>query len=247
MNCTAYLNVNFGMTCQDVREYYDLTIDEFYTWNPEVGPQCEGLWENYSYCVSLTQLLADAGENSPDTTSTGATTTSATTATTTTGISIPGPTQSGIAADCITYYLAQVTDTCNSIETSFGITDIQFHSWNPAVSTDCLSGLWADEAYCVGVAGTAASSTTSTTSSAVSTTSTSPAVPSPTQPNSIISSCNKYAVAADGDYCYLFATEHGITTEDLYAWNTVLGTAGANCATAFFLGYYYCVGVASSR
>lgn len=233
------------MTCQDVLDNYDLTIDEFYTWNPEVGSQCENLWEDYSYCVSLTQTLDDAGGNSPDTTSTERATTPVSTTATSTGVSIPGPTQSGIPADCNSYYLAKSTDTCNSIETSFGITDVQFHAWNPSVSADCLSGLWADEAYCVGVAGTIATSTTSTSSSKTPTTSTSPVVPSPTQPNSIVTNCNNYAVAVDGDYCFIFASEHDITTDELYAWNSVLGEAGADCGTEFWLGYYYCIGVAS--
>ncbi|KAJ8120118.1 hypothetical protein ONZ43_g3090 [Nemania bipapillata] len=34
-NCTAYLDVNFGTSCQDVLDNYDLTITEFSTWNPE--------------------------------------------------------------------------------------------------------------------------------------------------------------------------------------------------------------------
>lgn len=235
--------MNFGITCQDVLDNYNLTIAQFYTWNPEVSSYCENLWEDYSYCMSLTQTLADAGGNSSPDSTVG--TTAATTTTTSTGISVPGPTQSGIPANCISYYVAQSTDTCNSIETSFGITDVQFHAWNPAISDDCLSGLWADEAYCVGVAGTVA--TTSTTGATTTpTSSTSPApVPSPTQPNSIVSDCNEYAVTVDGDYCSLFASEHGITTEELYAWNSVLGEAGANCGTEFWLGYYYCVGVAS--
>lgn len=233
------------MTCQAILDNYDLTVSQFSTWNPEVGSQCENLWEDYSYCVSLTQTLADAGGNSPDANGTSTTTTPATSTTTSTGVSIPGPTQSGIPADCISYYLAQSTDTCSSIETAFGITDAQFHAWNPAVSADCLSGLWANEAYCVGVAGTTATTTTLTTSSSATPTSTSPAVPSPTQPNSIISNCNEYAQAVDGDYCYIFASEHDITTDELYAWNTVLGAAGADCGTEFWLDYYYCIGVSS--
>ncbi|KAL8659925.1 MAG: hypothetical protein Q9202_006880 [Teloschistes flavicans] len=75
-----------------------------------------------------------------------------------------------------------------------------------------------------------------------STTSAAPA-PTPNQVGNAISNCNKYAQTQDGDYCYLFATRNGITTADLYAWNSVLGSDGSGCNTSFWLGYYYCVGV----
>ena len=68
-------------------------------------------------------------------------------------------------------------------------------------------------------------------------------MPSPTQPNSIPENCDVYVEAVSGDYCYIFAQNNNITTTQLYQWNTVLGSAGANCGTAFFAGYYYCVGV----
>jgi hypothetical protein len=67
-------------------------------------------------------------------------------------------------------------------------------------------------------------------------------VPSPTQ-TGIIPNCNKWAAASGMDYCYIFAQEHGITTDQLYAWNTVLGSGGSNCSTSLWKGYYYCIGV----
>lgn len=42
-------------------------------------------------------------------------------------------------------------DTCDTVEAAYDITSAEFLSWNPAVSSDCLSGFWADEAYCVGI------------------------------------------------------------------------------------------------
>ncbi len=35
-----------------------------------------------------------------------------------------------------------------------------FHTWNPAVSSDCVDGFWVGEAYCVGVAIASSASTT---------------------------------------------------------------------------------------
>ena len=65
-----------------------------------------------------------------------------------------------------------------------------------------------------------------------------------TQAKSMPSNCVKYAKAESGDNCTDFAKAHGISASDLYAWNLVLGPRGAECDVQFFLGYYYCVGVA---
>lgn len=42
-------------------------------------------------------------------------------------------------------------DTCAVVESTYGITAAQFIAWNPAVSSDCTNGFWADEAYCVSI------------------------------------------------------------------------------------------------
>lgn len=68
-----------------------------------------------------------------------------------------------------------------------------------------------------------------------------PSAPSPTQ-KGISASCTKYGQAKKGDYCSTFAQEHDITPTQLYALNSALGDAGKNCNTAFWSGYYYCVG-----
>ena len=69
--------------------------------------------------------------------------------------------------------------------------------------------------------------------------------PHPTQPG-IIPACNAYAEAYKGDYCEDFAQNHSITTDQLYAWNTILGPKGADCATEFLAGNDYCIGVSTS-
>lgn len=60
-------------------------------------------------------------------------------------------------------------------------------------------------------------------------TTTTPSGPSPTQ-SGITSDCNKYQIAKSGDYCSKFASDNGITTDELYAWNIVIGADGANCS-----------------
>jgi hypothetical protein len=83
--------------------------------------------------------------------------------------------------------------------------------------------------------------TTSTTTS-VAATATAVAAPGPTQAG-IVSNCNGYAMAPTGSYCSLFASDNGITVEQLYAYNTVLGTDGANCGASFWADEYYCISV----
>lgn len=67
-------------------------------------------------------------------------------------------------------------------------------------------------------------------------------LPYPTQ-SGITLLCNKYAEAVSGDYCYLFAQKHNITTDELYAWNQILGPDGADCSTQFQAGVDYCVSI----
>lgn len=97
---------------------------------------------------------------------------------------------------------------------------------------------------------TSASSTESatdpTTTTTGSPTTTSGPVPSPTQTNSIPDNCSDYAKAKDGDNCVDFAKDHGITPEQLYEWNTVLGDGGKECSTMFQRDTYYCIGVSST-
>ncbi|CAK7203034.1 hypothetical protein SEUCBS139899_005763 [Sporothrix eucalyptigena] len=69
--------------------------------------------------------------------------------------------------------------------------------------------------------------------------------PMPTQPG-IVDGCVRYSNTSAGDGCQDFAAAHKITPAQLYGWNTVLGASGSNCLTEFWVGYYYCIGVASS-
>lgn len=89
-------------------------------------------------------------------------------------------------------------DDCQTIIAKFSISLAEFLAWNPAVSSDCTSGLWVEEDYCVGVttSSTTATATTTTSSTTATSTSTSAAVtpPAPTQ-SGIPANCNEYYVA----------------------------------------------------
>ena len=54
--------------------------------------------------------------------------------------------------------------------------------------------------------------------------------PSPTQPG-ISPSCNKYSQAHEAVQFAQFANASGITADNLYSWNTVLGPTGDSCSS----------------
>ncbi|KAL3442262.1 hypothetical protein BJX65DRAFT_313042 [Aspergillus insuetus] len=126
-SCQQYAPIVAPTTCQLFLDEYDISMDEFYAWNPAVGSQCQGLWHDYRYCI-----------RGP------ATTTSSTTGPTQT----PLPIRDGAIAGCQQYAPVVSLITCQSVLTQNGITMAEFYSWNPAVGPEC-TGLWHDYRYCV--------------------------------------------------------------------------------------------------
>ncbi|KAJ5399171.1 hypothetical protein N7465_009660 [Penicillium sp. CMV-2018d] len=225
--CLDWYDTIEGDDCDSICKIFDISFSSMYEWNPSIGPDCTNLWMNTPYCV-MGQGWSTVSYNMS--------TTSASISTTPSTGGAPAPTQSGIVANCEEWYVAQKDDSCAAIASKYSITVAQFNAWNPAVGDDCV-GLWADEAYCV-----KASTAAITTSPTVMTSSTQATVtpPAPTQAG-IISSCNAYDVAQDGDGCEVFAIRNKITVDQLYNWNTALNNACEN----FWLNEAYCIGVRS--
>lgn len=229
-----------GDDCSTFATNNSITTSELYAWNPIVGAHGENctsqFWAGYYYCVGTT--------SGGSTTSTVSSTLSASvvSSTTITASSIPSPTQAGsIISTCSKYTQAPSGGTCSDLATANGITLSQLGQWNSVLGTsgaDCDTEFWCGYYYCVGVTSSSSTSTSSAVASA-----TSPlTIPSPTQ-TGIVSNCGNFAEAHSGDYCSLFASDNNITEAQLYSWNTVLGTNGANCGTELWSGYYYCTGI----
>ena len=220
-SCTRYALAQSGDGCYSFSQVFDIAQQVFDVWNPVLGPNGENCETNffagYWYCVGV------FGSSAVIQTPTVSPTTSAT----------PSPTQSGIDPHCTSWSEAVAGDNCASFASKNHISPSQLYTWNSDLGSggaNCGSAFWANYYYCVGAP---VSSPTST--SRVS-------APLPTQ-SGVATNCNRYAKAVEGDTCYGFAKEHGITTTDLYAWNTVLGTNGAKCDTELFVNYFYCIGV----
>ncbi|KAJ5757764.1 uncharacterized protein N7511_006458 [Penicillium nucicola] len=248
-DCSSWY-VNYAsenLTCAQICLSNLISINLFTEVNPSLGKTtCDSdLVVGDAYCVNPVSGW-NLGSN--------ANTTSATTSSATlTAASTPGAaTQTGIPSNCNAYYIANfpwvANDTCATVAADFGITEVQFQSWNPAISSDCTSGFWAEEAYCVGVSTSSSSiiSSIATSATLVSSTtalasSTSVIVPGPTQ-TGIPSNCSKYYVAQSGDDCATVAAAYGITEAQFLAWNPAVSS---DCESGFWADEAYCVAVSS--
>ncbi|OBT81991.1 hypothetical protein VE02_09310 [Pseudogymnoascus sp. 03VT05] len=153
------------------------------------------------------------------------------------GVAAPTPVQAGIIDTCNNWAAAPSGSYCSLFAANNDITEAELYAWNTALGANganCGSSFWANEYYCIGVSLAIASTTTSVA------TPTAVAAPGPTQAG-IVSNCNGYAMAPKGSDCSLFASDNGITLDQLYAYNTVLGADGANCGTSFWADEYYCI------
>lgn len=80
-----------------------------------------------------------------------------------------GPTMTGTAPNCVSWYTVKEGDTCPSVQEKFNITADQFFNWNPAVSRDCITNFWVGESYCVWIGKPVQTTSTNQVSSSTST------------------------------------------------------------------------------
>ncbi|KAL4936502.1 hypothetical protein BDV06DRAFT_233336 [Aspergillus oleicola] len=106
--CTGFHHVESGDECGTIAAKYDIPVQDFYDWNPDIGDECKALWLNYYVCV---------GRQSSGSTTTKHTTTTKPTSTTTTssGIATPTPTQSGMVKNCTKFHKGESGDQCGTI------------------------------------------------------------------------------------------------------------------------------------
>jgi LysM repeat protein len=230
-SCTKYLMANDGGTCTAFASQAGISLTQLYAWNTILGPIGENcgtqFWGQEYYCVGVSQTSGSPTSSKPSST--------------TTSITAPGPTQSGIVSNCNTFLMANPGGSCSVFASRAGISASQLYAWNPILGSNgenCASQFWGNEYYCVGVSQSSVTPTSKSTAPAT----TSITAPGPTQ-TGISKKCIKFLMANPGGSCSVFASRAGITTAQLYAWNTVLGQNGENCATQFWGNEYYCVGV----
>ncbi|KAJ5663217.1 hypothetical protein N7507_003948 [Penicillium longicatenatum] len=141
-DCSAWFvnDASQNLTCAQICLLNGIAINLFTEINPSLNKAtCDNdLVAGDAYCVTPLLDWNSASSNS-----------TATNSVTITAASTPGAaTQTGIPTNCNAYYIATANDTCAIVEAEFGITAAEFQAWNPAVSSDCTTGFWAEEAYC---------------------------------------------------------------------------------------------------
>ena len=137
---------------------------------------------------------------------------------------LPSPIQPGVISTCNKYAKTNPGGAkCSVFADRIGVSLAQLYAWNSVLGPNgenCGSKFVGDTWYCVAV--------------------TPP--PGSTQAG-ITPYCTKYEKANAGGSCPVFANRVGITTSQLYAWNSVLGDNGQNCASSFWGDTLYCVEV----
>ncbi|KAK9778158.1 hypothetical protein SCAR479_05128 [Seiridium cardinale] len=126
-NCTVTYVVQSGDYCNKIRDQFNDTwsLDDFYSWNPEVDSSCSNLYPGEVVCVGMND-------------------------TSTVPPACPVPVQSGLVSNCAKCYEAVELDNCYDITEAEGISLDDFHLWNPSVDAACTNIL-SGYNYCVGV------------------------------------------------------------------------------------------------
>ncbi|KAK8089858.1 hypothetical protein PG997_004819 [Apiospora hydei] len=175
-NCNKFWTVlkDSGDSCWSITQKFGITLDQFYTWNPDVTDDCgTNFWVGESYCVGVdpnkpttrpsssstvaktsTSSTASSSSRAPNTEpyTTNFPITSWSIAPTTIESSFPPQrTQPGQPPKCNNWYLVNPADTCEMIvSTNSWLTLENLHAWNPTLDADC-SGLYAGWWLCIGV------------------------------------------------------------------------------------------------
>ncbi|KAJ4185891.1 hypothetical protein NW755_008343 [Fusarium falciforme] len=195
-NCNKFHLVSKTTTCASIRDYYKLPLEDFYSWNPSVGSNCQALLAGYHVCISVVGWKPPTP--SPTTPSNG--------------ISTPPPIQAGMTNKCNKFHLVSKTTTCASIQNYYKITMAQLAEWNPAVGSKCTA-LWADYHVCVGVIGQQPSPTQPPKGDIT---------PTPFQPG-MIKNCKKFHLVSKTTTCASIQNYYKITMAQLAKWNPAVG------------------------
>ncbi|KAF2004067.1 carbohydrate-binding module family 50 protein [Amniculicola lignicola CBS 123094] len=214
-NCDAFHLTVEGDQCGTIAAKYGISLSQFYSWNPDVGTSCGGLWLETYVCVSI------IGVNPPSSTAAP---------TPTNGISTPSPIQTGMVGNCDLFYKVASGDECGNIATKYGITLTQFYTWNPAVGSTC-NKLQADVYVCVSIIGQTQPTQTPTPTNGITT-------PLPIQ-TGMNANCDVFYKVVSGDQCGTIASKNGISLSQFYGWNPAVGTS----CTALQADVYVCVSI----
>ncbi|KAK4466819.1 hypothetical protein QBC42DRAFT_258115 [Cladorrhinum samala] len=153
-NCNKFHLVAANNNCGTITSAYNITLDQFLSWNPSVNQVCTNLWLDYYVCVGVAGMVTSVVPPPITTTTANATfVPPITTITTSTAATPSGPSTTavpmpGVIASCKKYHTVASGDSCDYIAASNGITVGQFRSWNTYVDAGCTN-LWLGYSVCV--------------------------------------------------------------------------------------------------
>ena len=159
------------------------------------------------------------------------------------GQAAPSPTQTGISPSCNRYSQAHEGIQCGYFANASGITADNLYSWNTVLGPTgegCETHFLAKHYDCVGTT----SKVTNLAVVKVVTNGSVSAAPEPTQ-KGISPSCTQYSQAPQRDTCATLniAKDSGISKQQFYTWNGILGPKGQSCDANYWAKYWYCVGI----
>ncbi|KAF2440385.1 carbohydrate-binding module family 50 protein [Karstenula rhodostoma CBS 690.94] len=125
-DCQKFKTIDDGDTCSDVLKTYGISMEQFYAWNPSVGPDRVGMWLHYAYCVSAPSRISTSTNASPTT----------------------GPLRDGSPKTCSKYYTPQAGETCQHVLDVNGLELAQLYKWNTDIGRGCES-MWPGYGLCV--------------------------------------------------------------------------------------------------
>ncbi|PGH27223.1 hypothetical protein AJ80_01180 [Polytolypa hystricis UAMH7299] len=129
-NCDEFHKVSSGDTCAMITQTNGISLSQFYSWNPNVGSDCSGIWLDYYVCVSI------VGHDPTPTTTQG------------NGVATPTPIQAGMTTKCDKFHMVGSGDECGTIASNAGISLSDFYAWNAGVGSSCET-LWLGYYVCI--------------------------------------------------------------------------------------------------
>jgi LysM repeat protein len=193
-NCDDFYFVNQDETCETVISKKGITLAQFISWNPDVGPSCTGMWAGVYVCTSVIG-------HTPTPTNPG------------NGITTPSPTQPGMVSNCDAFYFVKLGDTCASIASANGISVSQFTTWNTGAGSSCQT-LWGNVYVCISIVGH--NPTPTNPGNGIQT-------PTPIQ-EGMTKNCKRFHFVQAQETCGVIAGKYGISVSQFISWNPAAGS-----------------------
>ncbi|KAK4128906.1 carbohydrate-binding module family 50 protein [Parathielavia appendiculata] len=260
--CGRWYDVEAGDYCNLVVLKFAISLEDFLFLNTGINVNCTNLYAGESYCVQpvgdINTYPGRPGHVSitidPSATFTGVPFTMLPNATVTSYSRpyTPAPLATGVRDDCVHYFkgddyqfpsdqMGYWKSNCELAARNYNADYDNFVAWNALATnvTDPACSFVAGKRYCGSWNLQATRSVTETAPATTTTGNGGPTPPAPTHSGQP-ADCDTWHVVVSGDSCQSVADGAGISLNQFYDWNPAVSR---DCATNFWLGQAYCVGI----